>query len=98
MEKIKIYKKNPNFVARKIADEIILVPIKREAADFEAIYNLNNEVSVRIWELIDGKNSIKEIKDKILEEFEVSSEKLEKDLGQFIKDLEKIGAIQLTSK
>ena len=94
MPKAKVYKKNPNFVARKIEDEIILVPIKREAADFEAIYNLNNEVSVRIWELIDGKRSLEEIRNKILEEFEVSSERLDKDLIQFIKDLKDIGAIK----
>ncbi|MFN7171052.1 MAG: PqqD family protein [Candidatus Omnitrophota bacterium] len=94
MEKTKVYKKNPNFVARKIADEIILVPIKKEAADFEAIYNLNNDVSVKIWELIDGKRTTEEIKNKILEEFGVSPQKLEKDLGQFIRDLEKIGAIR----
>jgi len=94
MPETKVYKKNPNFVARKIEDEIILVPIKREAADFEAIYNLNNEVSVRIWELIDGKRSLEEIRNKILEEFEVSSERLDKDLIQFIKDLKDIGAIK----
>lgn len=94
MKKLRIYKKNPNFVARKIADEIILVPIKKEAADFEAIYNLNNDVSVRIWELIDGKRTISDIENKLLEEFLVSRDKLEKDLKDFIKDLKKIGAIR----
>jgi len=90
----KVYKKDPNMVGRKIEDEIILVPIKRDAADLEAIYNLNNEVSVKIWELIDGKRSIREIKDKILEEFNVKEEKLEKDLEEFVSDLLEIGAIK----
>jgi hypothetical protein len=90
----RIYKKNPNFVARKIEDEIILVPIKRNSADLEAIYNLNNEVSVKIWELINGKRSLKEIEGRMLEEFRVGREKLEKDMREFIRDLEKIEAIK----
>ncbi|MGE4357881.1 MAG: PqqD family protein [Candidatus Omnitrophota bacterium] len=96
--KNRVYKKNPNFVARKIADEIILVPIKKEAADFEAIYNLNNEVSVRIWELIDGKRTLAEIRKKILDEFEVEPEKLVEDLKEFIADLREVGAIQKKEK
>lgn len=91
----KIYKKNPNMVARKIEDEIILVPIKRDAQDLEAIYNLNNEVAVRIWELCNGKRTLAQIRDEILNEFEVSQERLEKDLKEFIKDMERIGSIIL---
>jgi len=89
-----VYKKNPNFVARKIDDEIILVPITKDAADFEAIYNLNNPVSVKLWELIDGKRNIEKIEEKVLEEFEVKPEKLEKNIKEFMGDLKKIGAIQ----
>ncbi len=94
MEENKVYKKNPNFVSRKIEDEIILVPIKKEAADFQAIYNLNNAVSVKVWELIDGKKSLETIKERILAEFEVKPDKLEKNLKEFVGDLKKIGAIR----
>jgi hypothetical protein len=90
----RIYKKNPNMVARKIEDEIILVPIKRKADELEAIYNLNNEVSVRIWELINGRRTLGQIRDNILSEFEVSQERLERDLKEFIEDLSKIEAIR----
>ncbi len=92
-EKSTVYKKNPDFVARRIEDEVILVPIKKDAADFEAIYNLDNDTSVKIWELIDGNNSLDEIKKRISNEFSVSPEKLNTDIDQFIKDLEKIKAI-----
>ena len=91
----RVYKKNPDFVSRKIAGEIILVPIRRNASDLEAIYNLNNEVSVRIWELINGKRSLGQIENKILEEFQVGKEKLEKDVRDFIRDLEKVEAVKI---
>ena len=55
------YQKDQAVVSRKIADEVILVPIRKNVGDLESIYNLD-EVGARIWELIDGKKKIKEIK------------------------------------
>lgn len=84
--------KDPNIVSRKIADEIILVPIRRNVGDLESIYTLN-EVGTFIWDLIDGKRQIREIRERILEEFDVTDEEVEKDLVEFIQKLEKLGII-----
>jgi hypothetical protein len=89
----KVYKKSDSIVSRKIADEFILVPIRQNVGDLESISTLN-EVAARIWELIDGKMKVREIKDKILEEFEVTPQQAEKDLAGYIKQLEKIEAIK----
>jgi len=88
----KVYKKSDSIVSRKIADEFILVPIRQNVGDLESISTLN-EVAARIWELIDGKMKVREIKDKIVEEFEVTPQQAEKDLAEYIKQLEKIEAI-----
>ena len=90
----KVYKKSDSIVFRKIADEFILVPIRQNVGDLESISTLN-EVATRIWELIDGKKKVKEINDVILDEYEVTSKKLETDITKYIKELEKIGAIQV---
>lgn len=57
----KCFEKDPNIPTRVIDDEVILVPIKRKLADVGAIYLLRDDVSARIWELIDGKRKVKEI-------------------------------------
>jgi len=44
--------------------------------------------------LIDGKRKVKEIKDKIIEEFEVTPEEIEKDLTELLQKLEKIEGIK----
>lgn len=88
----RIHQKNPDIVARKIADEIILVPILRKVGDVESIYNLN-QVGARIWELIDGKRQVEEIRDLIVAEFEVSQEEAEKDLLTLLEQFNEIGAI-----
>jgi hypothetical protein len=88
----KVYSKSNSIVFRKIADEFILVPIRQNAGDLESIYTLN-ETAARIWELIDGKIKVEEIKDKIVEGFEVTPEKAEKDLMEHLQQLEEIKAI-----
>ncbi len=55
----KSYQKDPNIVSREIDDEVILVPIKKKLADVNAIYLLQDDVSCRIWALIDGKRSVR---------------------------------------
>jgi len=90
----KRFSKDPSIVFRKVADEFILVPIKQKASDVESIYTMN-DVASRIWELIDGKRSLKDIKEVIIKEFKVSPEEAEKDLVEFSKQLEKIGAVRV---
>ncbi|MFH0931462.1 MAG: PqqD family protein [Candidatus Zixiibacteriota bacterium] len=89
----KCYQKDPNMVSRKIADEFILVPIRQNVGDLESIYTLN-ETAARIWELIDGKIKVRDIKERIVEEFEVKEEAAESDLIQLIDDFGKIQAIE----
>lgn len=87
------FTKDPSIVFRKVADEFILVPIKQKASDIESIYTMN-DVASRIWELIDGEKSLGDIRTIIIKEFEVGPEEAEKDLVEFSKQLEKIGAVK----
>jgi len=89
----KKYRKNEDFVYRKIQDETILVPIKDNVGDMGSIYNLN-EVAAFIWEQLDGKKTLLDIKNMILKEFEISSEEAEDDLAEFVSELRGIEAIR----
>lgn len=88
----RIYQKNPDIVSRKIVDEMILVPIRRKLGDVESIYTLN-EVGARIWELIDGKRRVEEIRDLLIAEFEVSPGEADEDLLTLFQQFSEIGAI-----
>ena len=88
----KVYKMNENFVFRKIEDETILVPLKDNVGDMGSIYNLN-EVAAFVWEQLDGKKSLGDIKHRLLEEFEVSAVEAGDDLSEYIAQLKKIEAV-----
>lgn len=88
----KTYKKNQDVVYRRISDESILVPIKDNVGDLRFIYNLN-DVGTFIWQRIDGKRHLVDIKKILVDEFDVSPSRAEKDLLEFIDHLEKMGHI-----
>jgi hypothetical protein len=88
----KVYKKSESIVSRRIGDEYILVPIRQDVGDLESIYTLN-ETGALIWELIDGKLKVSEIKESLVEAFEVEPEEAEKDLIEHLQQLEGIKAI-----
>jgi len=87
--------KTENVVYRKVADEVLLIPICGDVADMKRIYVLN-EVGDFIWEHIDGKRSIGDILDAILERYEVSREEAEGDLKDFIKTMAERNLIEVT--
>lgn len=88
----KVYKKSDSIVSRRIGDEYILVPIRQNLGDLESIYTLN-ETGALIWELIDGELNVGEIKEGLVEAFEVEPEEAEKDLIEHLQQLEGIQAI-----
>jgi len=88
-----IYEKDESMVFRRIEDETILVPIRNNVGDLQNIYVLN-EVGARVWELIDGERDIEEISDLICAEYDITLDEAEKDIGEFLKDLESVGAIK----
>ena len=89
------YTKNPSMVFRKIADECLLVPISHQVADLNYLFVLN-PVAGRIWELIDGHNLVRDIKDQLLAEYDANPQEVEQDLVEFIAQLSEIGSIRET--
>jgi coenzyme PQQ synthesis protein D (PqqD) len=88
----KIYQKSPDMVARKVVDEVILVPVRSKVDDVNSIYALN-ELAARIWELIDGTRRVADIRDQLVAEFEVSQGDAERDLLVLLEQLDEIGGI-----
>ncbi len=86
------YKRSSNFVTRKIAGEIVLVPLHQNTGEMRSIYSLNETGSV-LWEAFDGNTSLQSILKKIESEYEVDSGLLEKDLDLLLSDLLEIQAI-----
>jgi len=88
-----VYHKDPDIVFRKISGECILVPIRRRVGDLDNIYTLN-ETAARIWELIDGRRTLAEIRDGLAAEFAVPVQEAERDLLEYLAALRACAAVK----
>jgi len=89
----KVYNKSKDIVTREIEGEVILVPVVSEAPEMDSIYVLN-ETSAFIWNLLDGKNSLDNILDRMTNTYEVTRERARKDIEDFINTLLSFGALE----
>lgn len=86
------YRRNPDYIFRKIVDELVLVPIKQNVADMDAIYTMN-PVGATIWEKLESEPTLDELRAAVLDEFDAAPEVVAADLLEFLAELEDAGAV-----
>lgn len=82
----KVFARNGNIVSRRVAGETILVPVTGRLADMQRIFALN-ALGEFIWELLDGKTALPEIRDKVVDAFDVDAARAESDIRDFLAEL-----------
>lgn len=93
MKESKVLEKNPKVVTRQIEDEVILLPLCKSSDEINCIYTLN-QTAARFWELIDGRKTLGEIKNALLDEFDIAEEILIEQIKELLKDFVSIKAIK----
>ncbi|MBA4536384.1 PqqD family protein [Bacillus aquiflavi] len=83
-----IYKKNIMFRFRIIGNKNILIGNSKT-------YELN-ETGKFIWSSIDGKSSVKDIKEQIINEYHCDDKVAEGDLKNFLAFLTSINAVKIS--
>jgi len=87
------YERNPEFIFRRIVDELILVPIHQDVADMDCIYTLN-DVGAFVWARLEAPATEAELKRAILDEYAADSEAVAVDLDRFLRGMVDIDAIR----
>jgi hypothetical protein len=80
-------------VARDVAGELLLVPIRRRVADLHSIYALN-DAAATVWNLADGNHTISEIRDRLLEQYEVEPERAAHDIAELMTRFLELGLVE----
>lgn len=71
------------FLLREIAGEFMLVPLGDSSAQFNSMVTLN-ETGAFIWKCLEKDMSVKEIAEKITQEYDVPFENAESDINGFV--------------
>lgn len=87
------YERNPDYIFRRIVDEMVLVPIRQDVADMDCIYTMN-PVGSFIWERLDEPASEADLEAAILEAYDADPETVAEDLEVFLQEMTAIGALR----
>jgi len=83
---------NPDFIARQVGTEFVLVPMMRLTADFEGVFTLNS-VGAVIWSAIGEGLEVEQIASRIVQEYDVDHATALADVNELIGQLQSINAI-----
>lgn len=86
------FEPHPSMVTRKIAGEIILVPVGNGIKE-PCLYTLD-EVAAFLWERLNGSNTGQTLAKELLSTFAVEKEQAEMDTQAFLQQLQSIEAIR----
>lgn len=80
------------FIMREIAGEYYLVPVGETVLSMNGLIALN-EVAARIYQLLPEAKDENEIVEKLLQEYDVDRESLQKDVDAFIGKLKELSML-----
>ena len=92
----RVPKRSGEVVSRVIANQLVFIPLGHTPKEVSSLFAIN-EVGTRIWDLLDGQRSLKDIVECLLNEYDVTQEEAEKALARFVQELEQIGAVETES-
>ena len=93
-----VCEKSPDVVARKIEDEILIVPLVAGIGDADdELYTLN-ETGQAIWQALDGRRTLQEAAVLLAEEFDAPLDEVEKDVLGFAGELTGRGILMAKSR
>lgn len=82
-----VYMPSDDVVARKIENELIIVPLAAGIGDMEdELYTLR-ETGREIWERLDGKRTLQDIAAELSQEYEAPDGRIEQDVAGLLQEL-----------
>lgn len=88
--------RSPDVVARRIAGEVVLVPIAvrtENAARRTANFYVLNTTAELLWERLESPADVEELTRQLAVHYEISAEDARRDVERFLNDLERCGAV-----
>jgi hypothetical protein len=86
-------RRSSNVVSRVVADEAIVVPIRRGAADLDSIYTFN-ESGTKLWSLIERGLDAADLASYLQSEYGLTQAQAFSDAEAFVKDLTQEGLVE----
>jgi hypothetical protein len=91
-----MFVRSQSVVARVVAGETLIVPIRAKVGDLASIYSFNGTGSL-IWKLLEVPRTVAELASAVAEEYEVDLAQAERDVTEFLSEMKAVGLVELSA-
>lgn len=86
--------RSQSVVARVVAGETLIVPVRARVGDLASIYSFNGTGSL-IWKLLESPKTVAELATAVAQEYTVEPEKAERDVAEFVGEMKAVGLVEV---
>jgi hypothetical protein len=94
ISKDEILVRSESVVARVVAGETLIVPIRAKVGDLASIYSFNGTGTL-IWKLLASPKSVTELAAAVAQEYEVDPAQAERDVTDFVNEMKAVGLVEV---
>jgi hypothetical protein len=81
-------------VARVVAGETLIVPIRGKVGDLASIYNFNGTGTL-IWKLLESPKTVAQLAASVAQEYDVDPAQAEHDVASFVGEMKAVGLVEV---
>ena len=86
--------RSQSVVARVVAGETLIVPVRAKVCDLASIYSFNGTGSL-IWKLLASPKTVAELAAAVTQEYDVEPARAERDVTKFVSEMKAIGLVEV---
>jgi Coenzyme PQQ synthesis protein D (PqqD) len=88
--------RSQSVVARVIAGETLIVPVRAKVGDLASIYSFNGTGSL-IWKLLESPKTVTDLAAAVAREYEVEPAHAERDVTEFVSEMKAVGLVEVAA-
>lgn len=83
-----IYQRKPEVISGKLEEQLVMMDIEKGK------YFSMNPVATRVWELLEKPSSVGKVCERLLEEFDVDTERCNKEVQELMEKMQDLGLVE----
>jgi hypothetical protein len=88
--------RSQSVVARVVAGETLIVPVRSNVGDMASIYSFNVTGSM-IWRLLESPRTVAELVAAVKQAYEVEPARAEHDVTSFVNEMKSVGLVEASA-
>ena len=95
-ERDEVMVRSRSVVARIVAGETLIVPIRGRVGDLASIYRFNGTGTL-IWKLLESPMTVRQLAEAIASEYDVEADHAERDVADFVSEMKTVGLVEASA-